>query len=109
MKPRDYCCCAIPILNAGIYLTLLEQFTTALLVGILSLATPSSKENSIQVSALIYLIYQLSELLHHPLPLGFLLSSALWRLQYNSLVLLALQKYGPIYMAWSVPRLILLW
>lgn len=43
MKPREYCCCAIPIVNAGIYVTLIEQFTLGLVVGILSLATPSSK------------------------------------------------------------------
>jgi hypothetical protein len=42
MKPRDYCCCAIPTVNAGIYVTLTEQFAAALLVGILSVATPSS-------------------------------------------------------------------
>jgi len=41
MKPRNYCCCAIPIVNAGIYATLSEQFLLAVLVAILSLATPS--------------------------------------------------------------------
>ncbi|KAL5533775.1 hypothetical protein ACEPAG_235 [Sanghuangporus baumii] len=41
MKPRDYCCCAIPVMNAGIYAALVEQFTLGLLVGILALATPS--------------------------------------------------------------------
>ncbi|KAJ7103432.1 hypothetical protein B0H15DRAFT_812241 [Mycena belliarum] len=41
MKPREYCCCAIPIINAGIYFTLIEQFVLGILVGILSLATPS--------------------------------------------------------------------
>ncbi|TDL28317.1 hypothetical protein BD410DRAFT_824105 [Rickenella mellea] len=40
MKPRDYCCCAIPTMNAGIYATLTEQFVLSLLVGILALATP---------------------------------------------------------------------
>ncbi|KAF9270299.1 hypothetical protein L218DRAFT_992932 [Marasmius fiardii PR-910] len=40
MKPREYCCCAIPIINAGIYATLIEQIIAGLLVGILSLATP---------------------------------------------------------------------
>lgn len=42
MKPRDYCCCAIPVMNAGIYATLLEQFMLGMLVAILALATPSS-------------------------------------------------------------------
>ncbi|KAF8898657.1 hypothetical protein BD779DRAFT_1484993 [Infundibulicybe gibba] len=41
MKPRDYCCCAIPLVNAGIYATLISQFVSALLVGILSVSTPS--------------------------------------------------------------------
>ncbi|KAK7442209.1 hypothetical protein VKT23_016179 [Stygiomarasmius scandens] len=41
MKPRDYCCCAIPTVNAGIYLTLTEQTILGLLVGILALAAPS--------------------------------------------------------------------
>lgn len=42
MKPRDYCCCAIPVMNAGIYATLVEQFIVGLLVGVLAVATPSS-------------------------------------------------------------------
>ncbi|KAJ7181757.1 hypothetical protein C8R43DRAFT_1083919 [Mycena crocata] len=41
MKPREYCCCAIPVINAGIYFTLIEQFVLGILVGILSMATPS--------------------------------------------------------------------
>ncbi|KAJ3559760.1 hypothetical protein NM688_g133 [Phlebia brevispora] len=41
MKPRDYCCCAIPTVYVGIYLTLLEQFTLGLVAGILSVATPT--------------------------------------------------------------------
>ncbi|KAF5313981.1 hypothetical protein D9611_006875 [Ephemerocybe angulata] len=40
MKPRDYCCCAIPTVNAGIYATLIEQFLIGILVGALSVATP---------------------------------------------------------------------
>ncbi|KAJ8084101.1 hypothetical protein PM082_002868 [Marasmius tenuissimus] len=40
MKPREYCCCAIPIINAGIYAALIEQTVAGLLVAILSLATP---------------------------------------------------------------------
>lgn len=43
MKPRDYCCCAIPTVNAGIYATLLEQFTLGIVAGTLSVATPSSE------------------------------------------------------------------
>ncbi|KAF8642414.1 hypothetical protein AX16_009679 [Volvariella volvacea WC 439] len=41
MKPREYCCCAIPLVNAGIYATLIEQLTLAVVVGVLSVATPS--------------------------------------------------------------------
>lgn len=43
MKPRDYCCCAIPVVNAGIYTTLVEQFVLGALAGTLSIATPNSK------------------------------------------------------------------
>ncbi|KJA29156.1 hypothetical protein HYPSUDRAFT_32522 [Hypholoma sublateritium FD-334 SS-4] len=39
-KPRDYCCCAIPLVNAGIYATLIEQTAAGLLIGTLSIATP---------------------------------------------------------------------
>jgi len=41
MKAREYCCCAIPLINAGIYFTLTEQFVLGILVGILSMSTPS--------------------------------------------------------------------
>lgn len=41
LGPREYCCCAIPLVNAGVYATLIEQIILALAVGILSLATPS--------------------------------------------------------------------
>lgn len=40
MKPRDYCCCAIPTVYAGIYATLIEQFTLGVVAGTLSIATP---------------------------------------------------------------------
>ncbi|KAF8271403.1 hypothetical protein EI94DRAFT_1777463 [Lactarius quietus] len=40
MKPRDYCCCAIPVVNAGVYATLIEQFVLGILAGTLSIATP---------------------------------------------------------------------
>ena len=43
MKPREYCCCAIPLVNAGIYLTLVEQFVLGIVVGTLSIGTPSSE------------------------------------------------------------------
>jgi len=37
----DYCCCAIPVLNFGAYLTLTEQFVLGILLGTLSFSTPS--------------------------------------------------------------------
>jgi len=40
MKARDYCCCAIPVVNFGIYATLAEQMVLAFLTAILLLATP---------------------------------------------------------------------
>jgi len=42
MKSREYCCCAIPIVNAGIYAVLLEQFVLGIVAGTLSVATSSS-------------------------------------------------------------------
>jgi hypothetical protein len=42
MKPREYCCCAIPVINTGIYLTLTEQFVLGILAGTLSVGTPDS-------------------------------------------------------------------
>ncbi|CAK5280563.1 unnamed protein product [Mycena citricolor] len=41
MKSREYCCCAIPLVNAGIYLALFTQIVTGALVGVLSFATPT--------------------------------------------------------------------
>ncbi|KAJ7038097.1 hypothetical protein C8F04DRAFT_951339 [Mycena alexandri] len=41
MKAREYCCCAIPVINAGIYFTLIEQFVLGIVVGILSFSTPT--------------------------------------------------------------------
>jgi len=38
---KDYCCCAIPLLNAGIYITLTEQFIVAITAGILTFTTPA--------------------------------------------------------------------
>ena len=43
MKPREYCCCAIPLVNAGIITTLVEQFVLGALAGTLAVATPSSE------------------------------------------------------------------
>lgn len=41
MKAREYCCCAIPLVKAGIYTTLIEQFSLGIIIGTLSVATPS--------------------------------------------------------------------
>jgi len=41
MKPRDYCCCAIPTINTGIYVILTEQFVLGIVAGTLSIATAS--------------------------------------------------------------------
>lgn len=46
----DYCCCAIPVLNVGAYLTLSEQFVLGILVGTLSFATPSLVGSSVPFS-----------------------------------------------------------
>lgn len=43
MKPREYCCCAIPLVNAGIYSTLIVQSATGILVGALAVGTPYSQ------------------------------------------------------------------
>ena len=42
MKPREYCCCAIPLVNAGIFSVLVEQLVAGVIAGTLALATPSS-------------------------------------------------------------------
>jgi len=42
MPAREYCCCAIPIVNAGIYAALLEQLAFGVVAGTLSVATTSS-------------------------------------------------------------------
>ena len=47
MKPRDYCCCAIPVVNFGIYVTLTEQFVLGIIAGTLSVATPDSNTSPI--------------------------------------------------------------
>ncbi|KAI0660452.1 hypothetical protein C8Q70DRAFT_975583 [Cubamyces menziesii] len=41
MKPREYCCCAIPVVYAGVYAALLEQLILGVLAGTLAIATPS--------------------------------------------------------------------
>jgi hypothetical protein len=53
MKPREYCCCAIPVINSGIYLTLAEQFVLGILAGTLSVATPGSNCAPILPSSLL--------------------------------------------------------
>jgi hypothetical protein len=42
VKYREYCCCAIPLVNVGIYAVLTEQLALELIVGTLSVATRSS-------------------------------------------------------------------
>ncbi|KAI0778561.1 hypothetical protein BD413DRAFT_465071 [Trametes elegans] len=41
MKPREYCCCAIPVVYAGIYTALFEQLALGVVAGTLAIATPS--------------------------------------------------------------------
>lgn len=38
---KEYCCCAIPISNAGIYTTLVVNFCLGIIAGTLSIGTPS--------------------------------------------------------------------
>ncbi|KAG8715670.1 hypothetical protein FRC11_001617 [Ceratobasidium sp. 423] len=40
MKMHEYCCCAIPLLNVGIYTVIAEQFIMGVVTGTLSIATP---------------------------------------------------------------------
>jgi hypothetical protein len=47
MKARDYCCCAIPVVNFGIYLTLTEQFALGIVAGTLSIGTPNSNNTPV--------------------------------------------------------------
>ncbi|CDO73231.1 hypothetical protein BN946_scf185007.g286 [Trametes cinnabarina] len=41
MKPREYCCCAIPVVYAGVYTALFEQLALGIIAGTLAIATPS--------------------------------------------------------------------
>jgi len=90
MKSREYCCCAIPMVNAGIYATLIEQLVAGVLIGALAFSTPpstylsdpSNEPNSFQSSALHYL---------HFLRRCLGLSASLQR-QFNFLVLLVLPR-----------------
>ncbi|KAI0639780.1 hypothetical protein C8Q77DRAFT_1214223 [Trametes polyzona] len=41
MVPREYCCCAIPVVYAGIYTALVEQLVLGVVAGTLAIATPS--------------------------------------------------------------------
>lgn len=43
MKPREYCCCAFPVVYTGIYVALLEQFVLGATAGVISIGTPSSE------------------------------------------------------------------
>lgn len=43
MKPREYCCCAIPVVYAGIYTALFEQLALGVVAGTLAIGTPSSE------------------------------------------------------------------
>lgn len=55
MKPRDYCCCAIPMVNAGIYTALTEQLVLGITAGVLAVATDPSmySRNWLQIWALL--------------------------------------------------------
>jgi hypothetical protein len=73
MKPRDYCCCAIPVVNFGIYLTLTEQFVLGIVAGTLSVATPGSNTVAIlSYSSLLKPRAQSLALRLLRLPVGFL-------------------------------------
>lgn len=50
MKAREYCCCAIPLVKAGIYTTLIEQFSLGIIIGTLSVGTPSSESLQLLIS-----------------------------------------------------------
>jgi hypothetical protein len=73
MKPRDYCCCAIPVVNFGIYSTLVEQFTLGILAGTLSIATPESNTAApVPSYSLLNIISQSLGPRLLPFPAGFL-------------------------------------
>ncbi|KAF8323416.1 hypothetical protein DL93DRAFT_2026596, partial [Clavulina sp. PMI_390] len=38
--PHEYCCCAIPLQNYGIYIVILEQLTVSMVAGTFALTTP---------------------------------------------------------------------
>lgn len=52
---KEYCCCAIPLVNAGIYLTLITNFVLGITAGTLALATPSSQLRFVHIRW-VYLI-----------------------------------------------------
>lgn len=66
MKPRDYCCCAIPVIYAGIYTALLEQFVLGVTAGVLSIATTDS-ESQCGTRYLRVLIHSISRWSVYPL------------------------------------------
>ncbi len=78
MKPREYCCCAIPIINAGIYAALTEQFVAGVVIGVLAMATPDSMFNAPLMLHFPHLA-QLLALRHPRLPPLFLGSYVLLR------------------------------
>jgi len=49
MKLREYCCCAIPTVNVGMYITLVEQLALGITVGAISIATPDSASESFDI------------------------------------------------------------
>jgi hypothetical protein len=77
MKPRDYCCCAIPVVNFGIYSTLAEQFALGILAGTLSIATPESNTTAPVLSYSLNTTPQSSALQLLRLPVGFLPQSVM--------------------------------
>lgn len=58
MKAREYCCCAIPIVNAGIYAALLEQFALGIVAGTLSVATSSSMSRQTEADPFLGLVIE---------------------------------------------------
>ena len=62
---REYCCCAVPVVNAGIYFTLVTNTVLAVLVGALAIATPNSLSSATAV-AIVTHSAQLSAMLVHP-------------------------------------------
>lgn len=60
MKPRDYCCCAIPTITTGIYTVLVEQFVLGIVVATLAVAAPASASSATKLNSLRLTRLQLS-------------------------------------------------